>query len=120
MGLIYAPVTIINPADASKSWEGNFLIDTGASDTLVPSPILEAIGVSPKGRREYQLADGNKIGLDTTTADIEIMGEIIGCMVVFGDPDATPLLGAIALQTAGIVVDPRKETLQKIPSMIRL
>ncbi len=120
MGLIYAPVTIRNPADISKAWEGTFLVDTGAIDSLVPRDILETIGIKPDGQREYVLADGKEVKFDIAVARIEFMGEIIGSTIVFGEPGTDPLLGAIDMQDAGVVVDPRKETLQKMPSMIRL
>ena len=120
MGLIYAPVTISNPADRARSWEGTFLIDTGATDTLVPRDVLESIGIAPDGQREYVLADGKGAKFDTAVARVEFMGEIIGTTIVFGESGAAPLLGAIAMQAAGIVVDPSKETLHKMPSMIRL
>ena len=120
MGLIYVPVIVRNPADTSKSWEGTFLVDTGAIDSLVPRDVLEAIGIKPDGRREYVVADGKEFKFDIAVARIEFMGEIIGSTIVFGEPGTDPLLGAIDMQDAGIVVDPRKETLQKMPSMIRL
>ena len=120
MGFIYTPVTIRNPADSSKAIEITFLVDTGAIDSLVPSDLLDSIDITPKGGREYVMADGSEVMLDISTADMEIMGELIGSTVVFGEPGTEPLLGAIDLQHAGIVVDPGKETLQKLPSMRRL
>ena len=36
--------------------------------TLVPRTHLEAIGLVPKGRREYALADGRKVELNNTTS----------------------------------------------------
>ena len=111
MGLIYAPATISNPADRTRSWQGTFLIDTGATDTLVPRDVLESIGITPDGQRECILADGKDAKFDTAVARIEFMGEIIGSTIVFGEVGTDPLLGAIAMQDAGIVVDPCKETL---------
>ena len=51
MGATHVTVTIRNPADPDRAWEGLFLVDTGATDSLVPRPHLEAIGLRPKGRR---------------------------------------------------------------------
>ena len=115
MGLIYAPVTIRNPADASKYWEGTFLVDTGAIESLVPREILDAIGVKPATQREYVLADGSKVNLETAPAAMEIMGTLIGTTVVFEDTNSEPLLGRIALNAAGIEVDTNNQTLTKLP-----
>ena len=120
MGLICTPVTVRNPTDISKAWEGTFLVDTGAIDSLVPKDGLASIGITPMAQREYTLADGSKVNLDTAPAALEIMGSLIGVTIVFGEAGAEPLLGAIAMQDAGIVVDPRQETLRKLPSLIRL
>ena len=58
MGAIYVTVAIRNPADLEREWEGLFLVDTGATDCMVPRKYLEAIGLMPKGQRTYVLADG--------------------------------------------------------------
>ena len=49
MGATHVIVTIRNTAAPHRSWEGLFLVDTGATDCLVPRPHLEAISLMPKG-----------------------------------------------------------------------
>ena len=97
MGEMRFTVTIRNPADPDRSWEDLFLVNTGATDSLVPRPHLESIGLKPKGQRVYELADGSEIKMDVTTPDIEFMGEIIGGTILFGEANAEPLLGVAAL-----------------------
>ena len=53
MGATYVEVTIRNPAMPERTWTGPFLVDTGAFDSLVPGSRLEAIGLQPRGSREY-------------------------------------------------------------------
>ena len=117
MGTIHATVTIRNPADPDKAWEGRLLVDTGATDSLVPRPHLEAIGLRPRGRRTYVLADGSEITVDVTTAELEIMGEIVGGTILYGEPNTVPLLGVTALESAGIEVDPVNQRLKRLPSI---
>ena len=117
MGATHVTVTIRNPADPDRAWEGLFLVDTGATDSLVPRPRLEAVGLEPKGRRSYELADGSEITVDVTTADLEIMGETVGGTILFGEPDAEPLLGVTALESAGMEVDPVNQRLKRLPSI---
>ena len=64
MGATHVTVRITNPADPDRFWEGLFLVDTGATDSLVPRPHLEAIGLKPEGQRLYQLAGGSDLSLD--------------------------------------------------------
>ena len=117
MGATHVTVTIRNPAEPDRTWEGLFLVDTGATDCLVPRPCLEAIGLTPKGQRVYELADAREIRMDITTADIEFMGEIVGGTIVFGEANAEPLLGVTALESVGIEVDPSNQRLKRLPAV---
>ena len=49
MGAPHVTVTIRNPAEPDRTWEGLFLVDTGATDSLVPRQHLEAIGLKANG-----------------------------------------------------------------------
>ena len=117
MGATHVTVRITNPADSDRYWEGLFLVDTGATDSLVPRPHLEAIGLEPEGKRVYELADGSEIAVDVAVAKIEFMGEFVGGTVIFGDADAEPLLGVTALESVGIEVDPVNQRLRRLPAV---
>ena len=117
MGATHVTVTIRNPAEPERTWAGMFLVDTGATDSLVPRPHLEAIGLAPRGQRVYELADGSELVLDVTVAEIEFMGEIVGGTIIMGADDAEPLLGMTALESVGIEVDPLNQRLKKLPSV---
>lgn len=113
MGLIHVNAAIRNPAEPDRAWEGTFLVDTGATDCLVPRSHLELIGLAPQGRRAYGLADGSVIAMDIAVGQVELMGEFVGATVVFGEDDAEPLLGVTALESLGIEVDPVSQTLER-------
>ena len=102
MGATHVTVTIRNSAEPDRSWEGLFLADTGATDSLVPRPYLEAISLKPKGQRTYELTDGREIKMDITTADIEFMGEIAGGTILSGEANVEPFLGVSALASVSI------------------
>ena len=118
MGATYVTVTIRNPAAPERHWTGRFLVDTGAIDSLVPRPHLQAIGLHPLAQEEYVLADGSPIALDTTVGRIEFLGKIVGGTLVFGDEDAEPLLGVTALESGGFEVDPRTQQLKQLPAIL--
>ena len=117
MGATHVTVLIRNPAEPDRTWEGLFLVDTGATDCLVPGPHLEAIGLEPKGQRSYELADGSEIKLDITVGQIEFMGEFVGGTILFGETDAEPLLGTTALASVGIEIDPLNQRLKRLPAV---
>lgn len=114
MGITQVSVTIRNPADHSRFWEGPFVVDTGAVDCVAPRQHLEAIGLLPEGRREYTLADGSKITMDIVVARVEFMGEIAGATIAMGNESCEPLLGVTALESMGIEVDPHNQELSKL------
>ena len=117
MGAAYVTVTIRNLAQPERTWDGLFLVNTGATDCLVPRQHLESIGIVPRGQRIYSLADGNDITMDIAAAQVEFMGEFVGATIIFGDDKAEPLLGVTALESVGIDVDPHNQTLKRLPSV---
>jgi clan AA aspartic protease len=117
MGTTHVTVTVRNPAQPEKTWEGLFLVDTGAVDCLAPGKHLRAIGLQPKAKRTYELADGSEIKMDIGGAEVEFMGDITWATMIFGPDDAEPILGATALESVGIVVDPRNQRLKRLPAV---
>ena len=115
MGLTHVTARVRNPADPERFWQGEFLVDTGATDCLIPKQYLEEIGLAEKGQRRYGLADGSELKMSVTTGDIEFMGEVVGATIVMGDEDSEPLLGVTALESVGIEVDPRNQELRRLP-----
>ena len=117
MGATHVTVTIRNPAAPDRTWEGLFLVDTGATDCLVPRQHLEAIGLVPQGQRTYELANGAELKLDIGVGQIEFMGEFVGGTIIFGEEGAEPLLGLTALESVGIEVDPLNQRLKRLPAV---
>ena len=109
-------VTVRNPAEPERIWEGLFLVDTGAIDCLVPRKHLRGIGLQPRAQRTYELADGSEVSMDITVAEIEFMGDVVGSTVVFGGDSAEPILGVTALESVGIEIDPRSQRLKRLPA----
>ena len=113
MGAIHVDVTLTNLADRSRSWTGPFLVNTCVTDSVVPRPILDAIGVVPEGTKTYELADGSEVQMDIATARIELMGELTAGLVVFADTGAEPRLGITAMESVGVEVDLGNQRLTK-------
>ena len=116
MGVTHVTVTVRNLAQPERTWEGLFLVDTGAVDCLVPGKHLRDIGLAPKAKRTYELADGSEVKMDITSAEIEFMGDLVGSTIIFGSDDAEPILGVTALESVGIEVDPRTQRLKRLPA----
>jgi clan AA aspartic protease len=117
MGVTRVTVSVSNPSDLRRRWEGLFLVDTGAIDCYVPAGRLREIGIEPCGKRSYELADGTERALDIGIARIEFMGEVVGATVIFGQDDVEPLLGVTVLESVGIEVDPQNQRLKRLPAV---
>ena len=115
--MTHVTVLVRNAAEPHRTWEGQFLVDTGAMDCLVPANRLTEIGLKPKGRKTYELADGTELKMDVTNGEIEFMGESLGARIIFGPEGTEPILGVTALESAGLEVDPGTQRLKRLPSI---
>ncbi len=117
MGVVQVTVEVCNPGNPDRRWEGLFLVDTDSIDCMVPGNRLRSIGIEPRGKRTYELADGTELAMDVGIAQIEFMGECVGATVIFGKDDAEPILGLTALESVGIEVDPQNKRLKRLPAV---
>jgi len=117
MGRIHVTVVLKNLSAPNGTYEADFLVDTGATDSLAPAAELKKIGIEPKGKMSYELADGTVQEYAFGVAQIEFMGEITAGRVIFGPEGAEPLLGVTALESVGISIDPVNRTLKRLPAV---
>lgn len=117
MGLIHVTTTQRASEKSRKKYTADFLVDTGATDSLAPAKELRKAGLKPRGRMAYELANGQTVEYDFGLAEIEFMGELTSGRVIFGPDDAEPLLGVSALESVGIMFDPATRTLKRMPAI---
>lgn len=91
---------------ARRVLELEFLIDTGAIYSVVPSSIARKLALPKLDRQEFTLADGTHRAYDVGEAFFELGDRRGTSKVVFGPPNVTPLLGPRALETLGLMVNP--------------
>jgi clan AA aspartic protease len=113
MGLTYTDATIESLDGGGKALTTRFLVDTGAIDCLMPASLLQQAGVQPEGRALYELADGQTCELAFGHARIHFMETLAIAKIVFGPEGAEPLLGVIALEDAGVIVEPATHSLKR-------
>ena len=117
MGVKQVTVRLRASPRARRKYEALFLVDTGATDCMAPSSELRRIGVAKRGRMTYELANGEPVEYDFGLVEIEFMGELTAGRVIFGPSDCEPILGVTALESVGIMVDPRTRTLKRRPAI---
>jgi clan AA aspartic protease len=117
MGLMHVTTTLRANDAARRKFTAEFLVDTGATDSLAPGRALKKAGIRPRGRMTYELADGSTAEYEFGLAEIEFMGELTSGRVIFGPDDVEPILGVTALESVGISVDPATRTLKRMPAI---
>lgn len=117
MGLTHINVKIRSLGCSNGAFEARFLVDTGATDSLVPAADLKRIGVQPVGRNAYELAKGKIEEYEFGLAEIVFMEEVTAGRVIFGPDGSEPILGVTALESVGITIDPASRTLRKLPAI---
>jgi predicted aspartyl protease len=99
----------------SKNWyDAEFLVDTGAIDSMAPASELRRVGIEPAGKRTYELASGELQQYEYGLAQLRFMDEITSTDIIFGPENSRPILGVLALEAAGFIVDPPNQTLRKL------
>ncbi len=86
-------------------------VDTGVSFTTLPSSLLRDMGIEATGKRGFLVADGRRVEMSYGQAWATIGGESVVTIVVFGQDEAPPLLGAYTLEGLALAVDPEAQRL---------
>jgi len=102
-----------------ERWETlEALVDTGATYTMLPAPLLRRLGVNPYTRDVFTLADGRQAEHDIGHGWIRVDGRTVITLVVFGEAAAEPLLGAYALEGLRLAPDPVGRRLMPVPELL--
>lgn len=120
MGLTTLEIEVGNPANRQAIEKVEFLIDSGAVYSVVPTPILERLGIQPLTAQEFRLADGTKITRRKGIALFKYGDRIGGADVIFGEEGDSVLLGAFTLEALGLALDPLRRDLKPLPMILAL
>lgn len=114
---MHLAVKIKSLGSANKAYEAEFLLDTGATDSLAPASELLRIGVQPVGKTAYELADGSIHDYSFGLVEIVFMDEVTAGRVIFGPDNVEPILGVTALESVGMTIDPANRTIKRLPAI---
>jgi len=117
MGLVYVDGVVKH---GEKSVKVRFLVDSGATYTVLNKSIWEELGLKPIGEMEFILADGTIIKRAISEAFLELPG--YGerhTPVVLGESEDENLLGIVTLEIFGLILDPFKRELRPIRALMK-
>ena len=118
MGLTYVWVKIVNPAKPDRMARIKMLVDSGAAYSVVPGPVLEKLGIKPRTKRSFVLANGTEVERKMSGAMVQFQGEEGYSPVIFGEKDDAALLGMVTLESLGLILDPLRRILLPMPMML--
>lgn len=103
MGLFHVKGHLTGPTGRSEEVE--FLVDTGASPTVVPRTLAEKLELKSARSQNVVIAGGQRAVWPIAEARLALNGNEITtpCFIA---PDDPPLLGAVALESLFLAVDP--------------
>ena len=110
MGLTYVDGVVTGPSGASRSVR--FMVDSGAKYSLLPLADWRAIGLAPKRRVTFALADGTLIDRDVSECHISLPQGDGHTPVILGEAGDEALLGVVTLEMLGFVLNPFSRTIQ--------
>jgi clan AA aspartic protease len=115
MGLFEVTVEIGDPISPVFQ-EVKPVVDTGAVYSILPASLLEHIGLSPSEEQPFKLADGSRQTFGLGEVRFRIDGRERTTPVVFG-PDGVYLLGAVSLESLGLIADTTHRRLIPAPEL---
>lgn len=118
MGLTYIEANISNPVRAKKSARLKFLVDSGAVYSVAPASVLRKLGIKPRSRRTFILADGSQVTRRMGEVLFRFDGHEGTSPVIFGTRDDSILLGTVSLEVLGFFLDPLKRELRPLPMLL--
>ena len=118
MGPTVLEIDVGNPADTDVTEKVEFLIDSGAIYSVVPTAILKRLGIKPLTEETFRLANGSKIIRKKGVALFKYDGRIGGADVIFGRKGDSVLLGAMTLEALGLSLDPLRRELKELPMIL--
>ena len=118
MGTFSVKARVWNIHNPLRAAEVELLVDTGATYTVLPSSLLEGLGVVAERVVKLRLADGRVVERRVGEAGIEIDGyRASATPVVFGD-EGVYLLGSVTMEQMGVAPDPVGKRLRPVEALL--
>lgn len=116
MGLIFVDAEARGRPGKRRSVR--FLVDSGASYSVLPGRVWRAIGLKPKRTMVFTLADGTELRRRVSECLVCLEGQEGHTPVVLGEGADEALLGVVTLKNLGLVLHPFERTLRPMRAML--
>ena len=116
MGVTYVEGRVKGPS--GKQENVRFLVDSGATYSLLPKAVWETIGLKPKRKLSFTLADGTTVERSVSEAFIIFPQGEAHTPVILGEEGDEALLGVVTLEILGLVFNPFDRTLHPMRMLL--
>jgi clan AA aspartic protease len=115
MGLMKMKGTVRGPAGEETL---EFLVDSGAMYTLLPHHVWRMIGLKPKAKQRFSLADATEIERKLSECVIVLPHGEGHTPVILGEPGDQALLGVVTLEEFGVMFNPFKGEIETMRMLL--
>jgi predicted aspartyl protease len=116
VGITCVEGTLTGPT--GKQASVRFLVDSGATYTLVPHDTWKALELAPKRTVTFSLADGTQVPRSVSECHLSLPEGDGHMPVILGEPGDEALLGVVTLEILGLVFHPFKRTLEPMRMLL--
>ncbi len=112
MGVTSLMIEIANPARPAVTERLEFIVDSGAVYSVVPTSVLRRLKIRPLKRETFRLVNGTTIVRRKGGALFKFQDYVGVADVIFGEQGDATLLGALTLEALGLSLDPIRRELK--------
>lgn len=116
MGVTFTEGSVTGPT--GKQATLRFLVDSGATYTLLPHQVWQTIELAPKRSVVFTLADGTTVERQVSECHITLPEGEAHTPVVLGQPGDEALLGVVTLEILGLILNPFSRVLQPMRMLL--
>ena len=114
MGITNIEATVSRPDKTGATVRVTLMVDSGAIYSVLPAAVWRPLGLVGDREVDFSLADGTIMTREVSECRFDIEDRGATSPVVLGRDDEGPLLGAVTLETLGLVLNPLTRRLMPI------
>jgi clan AA aspartic protease len=116
MGITYVEGRVKGPTGKEKNVK--FLIDSGATYSLLPKKVWKSIKLKPMRKMSFALADGTSVERAISETYVTLPQGQSHTPVILGEENDEALLGVVTLEILGLVFNPFERTLNPMRMLL--
>ena len=117
MGFIYVDIGVSNPSTPEVSESVRALVDTGATLSMLPTSLLESLGIRRIDTKKFR-GLGGVVTRDVGNVTMHYNGVSGAAGVIFGEEEDPAVMGVTALESLGFDVDPVAGKLKSVEMLM--